>query len=431
LSSPTVSTTLSRIAGESARHPARVFTTLAHHMTVEFLREAFFRVRPHAAPGVDGVTWHAYEENLEGNLGDLHRRLRAGRYHAPPVRRAWIEKEDGRRRPLGIPTLEDKIVQRSVTMLLEAVYEPLFHEFSYGFRPGRSAHQALRILRTQCLSLNISWIVDADVRSYFDNIDHGHLRTFLKRKVNDGVLLRLIGKWLNAGVLEEGQLMRPEAGSPQGGVVSPILANIYLHYVLDEWMVRDVQPRLSGGSFVQRFADDFVTGCTERTDAERIYAVLPKRFARFGLTIHATKSRLIEFRRPDGKAGKGAGTFDFLGFTHYWGKTRKGGWTIKRKTRRVREARALKAIWAWCRDHRHWSLPEQHRCLSRKLQGHYAFYGIRGNYKALEVVYEHADRTWKHWLGRRTRNGYVTWDEYVKKYRQAFPLPTPRIIHAC
>jgi len=417
-----VSTTLSRIAEESARNPGRVFTTLAHHMTVEFLQEAFSRVRPKAAPGVDGVTWQAYEANLSVNLEDLHRRLREGRYHAPPVRRAWIEKEDGRRRPLGIPTLEDKIVQRSVAMLLEAVYEPLFQDFSYGFRPGRSAHQALARLRTQCLNENIQWIVDAD---------HGHLRTFLKRKVNDGVLLRLIGKWLNAGVLEEGKLLRPEAGSPQGGVISPILANVYLHYVLDEWMVRDVQPRLSGRSFVLRFADDYLIGCTEQPDAERIYAVLPKRFARFGLTIHPLKSRLVQFSRPEGKAGKGAGTFDFLGFTHYWGKTRKGGWTIKRKTRRVRVARAFKAIWAWCRDHRHWSIPEQHRRLSAKLRGHYAFYGIRGNYKALEVVYEHADRTWKHWFGRRTRNGYLTWEVYEKMYKAVLPLPRPRIIHAC
>lgn len=392
MSSPTVSTTLSRIAEESARNPGRVFTTLAHHMTMEFLREAFMRVRLEAAPGIDGVTWRVYKLNLSINLEGLHRRLREGRYKAPPVRRAWIEKEDGRRRPLGIPSLEDKIVQRAVAMLLEAVYEPLFYDISYGFRPGRSAHQALSSLRTQCLTLNISWIVDADVSNYFDEIDHGHLRTFLKKKVNDGTLRRLIGKWLNAGVLEEGQLRQPETGSPQGGVISPILANIYLHHVLDEWIVKAVQPRLSGRSFILHFADDFIIGCEEHTDAERVFAVLPKRFSRFGLTIHPAKSRLIQFGKPEGKAGKGTGTFDFLGFTHYWGKTRKGGWTIKRKTRRARMARAHRAIWAWCRDHRHWSIPEQYQRLKAKLQGHYAFYGIRGNYKALEVVYEYVDK---------------------------------------
>jgi len=431
LSPPTVSTSLSRIAEQSARDPDLVFTTLAHHMTVEFLREAFSRVRPNAAPGIDGVTWHAYEWNLSANLEDLHRRLREGRYRAPPVRRAWIDKEDGRRRPLGIPTLEDKIVQRAVVMLLEAVYEPLFREFSYGFRRGRSAHQALAYLRTQCLELGINWIVDADVSSYFDKIDHGHLRTFLKKKVNDGALLRLIGKWLNAGVLDQGCLQRPESGSPQGGVISPILANVYLHYVLDEWITGAVQPHLSGEYFVVRFADDFVIGCAERSDAERVYAVLPKRFARFGLTIHPTKSRLIQFSRPSWRAGKGTGTFDFLGFTHYWGKTRKGGWTIKRKTRRARIQRAHKAIWAWCRDHRHWSVPEQHRCLGAKLQGHYAFYGIRGNYKALQVVYKYVEKAWKHWLGRRTRSGYLTWEVFDTKYRQVFPLPKPRIVHSC
>ena len=281
------------------------------------------------------------------------------------------------------------------------------------------------------MDLNINWIVDADVSGYFDNIDHGHLRAFLQRKVKDGALLRLIGKWLNAGVLDTGCLRRADAGTPQGGVISPILANIYLHHVLDEWLTRDVAPCLRGACFVVRFADDFVIGCVLRSDAERVYAVLPKRFARFGLTIHPTKSRLVQFSRPYWKAGKGTGTFDFLGFTHYWGKTLKGGWTIKRKTRRPRLARAHRAIWAWCRDNRHWSVPEQHRCLCSKLRGHYAYYGIRGNFKALEVVYEYAEKAWKHWLGRRSRNGYLTWAKFEKTYRQVFPLPLPRIVHTC
>lgn len=430
MSPPTVSTILARIAEQSAREPGRVFTTLAHHMTVEFLREAFERVRPKAAPGVDGVTWEAYATNLTTNLEDLYRRLRAGSYCAPPVRRVWIDKEDGRKRPLGIPTLEDKIVQRAAAMLLEAVYEPIFQDCSYGFRPGRSAHQALTYLRTQCLKRGVTRIVDADVSGYFDHIDHGNMRTFLKRKVNDGSLLRLIGKWLNAGVLDEGCLQRPEAGTPQGGVISPILANVYLHHVLDEWITQDVQARLSGECIIVRYADDFVIGCSDANDARRIYAVLPMRFARFGLTIHPTKSRLVPFSRPRGETRRGTGTFDFLGFTHYWGKTRQGGWTIKRKTRRPRMQRAFKAIWAWCRDHRHWSVPEQHRMLSAKLQGHYAYYGIRGNYKALEVVFEFVEKAWKHWLGRRTRDGYISWEEYERRYRQVFVLPKPRIVHA-
>ena len=425
-----MSTTLERIAEQSARNPDLVFTTLAHHMTVEFLREAFTRVRRNAAPGIDGVTWQAYEVNLSANLKALHQRLREGCYRAPAVRRVWINKEDGRRRPIGVPTLEDKIVQRAVAMLLEAVYEPLFKDFSYGSRPGRSPHRALSYLRTQCLDLNINWIVDADISGYFDNIDQRQLRAFLKRKVNDGALLRQIGKWLNAGVLDQGCIQRPETGTPQGGVISPILANIYLHHVLDEWITQDVQPRLRGRCFIVRFVDDFVIGCSLRYDAERIFAVLPKRFGRFGLTIHPTKSRLIQFSRPSRKETKGAGTFDFLGFTHYWGKTRRGGWTIQRRTRRARLNRAHKAIWTWCRDHRHWSVPEQHRCLKSKLQGHYAYFGIRGNYKAMKLVYGYVEKAWKHWLGRRTRNGNLSWQEFNTRYWQVFPLPRPRIVDA-
>lgn len=426
-----MSTKLARIAEQSARNPDMVFTTLAHHLDVDFLREAFSRVRPKAAPGVDGVTWHDYSENLEANLIDLHKRMRENTYRAPPVRRTWIEKEDGSRRPLGIPTLEDKIVQRAVAMLLEAVYEPIFEDCSHGFRRERSAHQALSFLRTQCLALDINWIVDADVSGFFDNIDHGYLRDILKRRINDGAILRFIGKWLNAGVLEEGRLWKAEMGTPQGGVISPLLANIYLHTILDEWFRKEVQPRLGGQSFLVRFADDFVIGCTTREDAERVFAVLPKRFARFGLTIHPEKSKLVQFSRPYWKNGKGTGTFDFLGFNHYWGKTLRGGWTIKRKTRRKRLGRAMKAIWIWCRDSRHWKLPEQHQCLCAKLRGHYAYYGIIGNYKMLEVVFEHAEKAWKHWLGRRSRNGHIMWADFDTKIRKHFPLPKPRIVHAC
>ena len=292
-------------------------------------------------------------------------------------------------------------------------------------------HLDVDFLRTQCLALGVNWVVDADVSGFFDNIDHGHLRDILKRKVNAGAIIRLIGKWLNAGVLEEGRLWTPEMGTPQGGVISPLLANIYLHTILDEWFRQEVQPRLGGECFLVRFADDFVIGCATRTDAERVFDVLPKRFSRFGLTIHPDKSRLVQFSRPCWKKGKCTGTFDFLGFTHYWGKTRKGGWTIKRKTRRNRLQRAMRSIWLWCRDSRHWKLPEQHQCLSAKLRGHYAYYGIRGNYKMLEVVFEYAENAWKYWLGRRSRDAYITWDDFDTKIREFFPLPRPRIVHAC
>jgi RNA-directed DNA polymerase len=361
--SPTVSRKLQRIAEQAQRYPEMVFNNVFHLIDCEFLLEAYRQTRKSSAPGVDQVTAKQYAENLEANLQDLHGRLRDNRYVAPPVERVWIEKEDGKKRPIGKPCFEDKIVQRAVVMILEAIVDHDFYEFSHGFRKGHSQHQALDELREKCRTLNINWRVDADVSGCFDNLDWGHLREFITQRVNDGGILRLIGKWLHAGVLEAGELTHPDKGTPQGGVVSPMVANIFLHQVLDEWFVKDVQPRMKGRCFVIRFADDFIIGCELEADARRVMAVLPKRFNRFSLTIHPEKTVLIEFKRPPSrdKSAGGKGSFDFLGFTHYWAKTRRGYWVIKRKTVRKRLRRFMKEIWTWCRKNRHEPLQEQYR----------------------------------------------------------------------
>jgi group II intron reverse transcriptase/maturase len=408
-----------------------VFTTLAHHIDVEWLGEAYRLTNKSSATGIDGVTAQAYEANLEENLHDLHERLKSGRYTAPPVERVWLDKEDGRKRPIGKPTFEDKLVQRAVVMLLEAVYEPGFYDFSHGFRPGHSPHQALHELREQGRELNINWIVDADVSGFFDEMRHDLLRAFIQRRVNDGGILRLIGKWLKAGVIEAGQLTHAESGSPQGGVISPLLANVFLHYVLDEWYEQEVKPRLKGRSFLVRFADDFIIGCELESDAQRVMAVLPKRFRRYGLTIHPHKTKLVKFGKPaqNDPPEPPNGTFDFLGFTHYWAKTRQGSWVIKRKTAQKRLRRTIKAIWQWSKENCHLPFKEQYRQLGLKLRGHYQYYGLRSNYHQLEAVYQQALQGWWYWLNRRSRQRNLLWDKF-KQILTSFPLPRPRIIHA-
>ena len=284
-SSQTVSTKLRQIAQQAARYPDQTLTTLMHLIDVEFLHEAYHRTSKSGAPGVDGVTAKQYAVELDANLEDLHERMSSGRYQAPPVERVWIAKEDGRQRPIGKPTFEDKVAQRAVTMLLEAVYEGDFRDFSYGFRPRRSAHQALHRLKEQCVKMKVGWIVDADVSGFFDNLDHGLLRDILQRRVNDGGVVRFIGKWLNAGVFEDGALKHTDKGTPQGGVISPMLSNIFLHHVLDDWFVRKLKPRLKGQAFLIRFAADFIVGCTREDDAHRVMAALQERFETYRLTL--------------------------------------------------------------------------------------------------------------------------------------------------
>ena len=429
--SPTVSTKLQWIAEQSVRYPEKVIISLAHLIDVDLLRAAYCLTRKDGAVGVDGVTAGEYAEHLEGNLAGLHARLRSGNYKAPAVKRAWIDKDDGSQRPLGIPAFEDKIAQRAVTMLLSAVYEQEFYDFSWGFRPDRSPHKALKSLREMCYRCNANWILDVDVRGFFDNLDHGLLREIIKRRVNDGGLLRLIGKWLNAGVLDGEQLYHPIKGTPQGGVISPILANIFLHHVLDEWFIKEIKPRMKGRCFLIRFADDFVIGCELEEDARRVMAVLPKRFGRFNLAIHPKKSRLVEFRNPDVRQSSksDSGSFDYLGFTHYWAKSRRGNWVIKRRTARKRLSRAMKLLWRWCHYNRHLRITEQYRTLCSKLRGHYQYYGIRCNMRMLEQVYQLVRRAWRRWLGRRHRSGHISVEKFKTTIEKTFPLPRPRIVH--
>jgi RNA-directed DNA polymerase len=366
---------LQRIAEQAKRDPAMVFHNGFHLIDREFLLAAYRQTRKSSAPGVDQVTATQYADNLDDNLQDLHERLRDNRYVAPPVERVWIEKDDGKQRPIGQPCFEDTIVQRAVVMILEAIFDQDFHAFSHGFRKGHSQHQALHELREQCRKLHINWRVDADVSGFVDNLDWGHLRECSTQRVNDGGILRRIGKWLHAGVLEAGELTHPDKGTPQGGVVSPRVSNIFLHHVLDAWFVREVQPRMQGRCFVTRFADACILGCELEADARRVMAVLPKRFNRFGLTIHPEKTAVIAFKKPPSRApsARGTGTCDFLGLTHYWATTRRGDGVIKRKTVRKRLRRFMRAIWTGCRENRPAPLQEQYGTLCSQLRGYYQY----------------------------------------------------------
>lgn len=432
-----VSTKQQRIAMLARQGAQMAFTSLAHHIDIEWLREAYARTRKDGAVGVDGQTAQEYGANLEVNLQSLLDRAKSGTYFAPPVRRVHIPKGTGNEtRPIGIPTFEDKVLQRAVVMVPESVYEQDFLDCSYGFRPGRSPHQALESLRNQMMEMQGGWIVEVDIRKFFDTLDHSHLRQLLGQRIRDGVLRKLIDKWLKAGVMEAGQLSYAETGSPQGGVISPMLSNVYLHYVLDVWFEQQIKPRTKGRAFLVRFADDFVMGFEREDDARGVLAVLPKRFGKYGLTLHPTKTRLVRFTQPPrqdppegGNDGQGPGTFDLLGFTHYWGRSLKGNWVIKRRTSRSRFSRAVKAIRQWCRQHRHQKVREQHRTLVEKLRGHYAYYGITCNMEALRRYYRQAIETWRKWLSRRSQRAYLSWERFQAMLKR-YPLPLPRIVHS-
>lgn len=432
-SSPqTVSTKQARIAELARQMPDRQLSTLSHHMDLEWLTEAYERTRKSGAPGVDGQTAAQYAQELHSNLQSLLNRAKAGEtYRAPPVRRVYIPKGDGEtKRPIGIPTFEDKVLQRAVVMLLEPIYEQSFRDCSYGFRPGRSAHQALQRLWNGLRELGGGYVLELDIQSYFDTVNHEKLRELLRKRVNDGIVIRLIGKWLNAGVLEEGRLYRSEAGTPQGGVISPLLSNVYLHEVLDVWFEDVVRPRLHGRAFMVRYADDAVLVFKREDDARRVMEVLGDRFAKYGLTLHPEKTRLMKFDRPPhDHQGGGCGSFDFLGFTHHWGRSRLGNWVVVRKTSRQRFGRALKAVGAWLRDHRHDPIRAQHAALSAKLRGHYGYYGITGNGRALRRMSYFVKWRWRYWLDRRSSSRRLTWEKFDRIHRR-FPLPLPKVVHS-
>jgi group II intron reverse transcriptase/maturase len=427
----TVSTKQQRIAELARTHPKMSLTSLNHYLDLEWLRYAYELTRKDGAPGVDGQTATQYEAALEENLRSLLGRIKTGSYVAPPVRRAHIPKADGSPRPLGIPTFEDKVAQRAIVMLLEPIYEQDFLPCSYGFRPGRSAHEALRDLRSFMMENGSRWVLDADLRSYFDTIDHGHLRALLARRVADGVVRRMIDKWLKAGVLEGHQIHRLQSGTPQGGVISPLLANVFLHHVLDEWFATSVSPRLKARHVLVRFCDDFVMAFEDFLDCQRVLRVLGKRMERFGLSLHPDKTRTVDFRfrRPAGQhPATQAMTFDFLGFTHVWGRSRRGKHVIYQTTAKKRFARALRAVHEWCRRNRHRPLLQQCARIRRMMQGHYAYYGITGNHRRLRWYSQRVEVIWRMWLSRRTRGNPITWERFTAILAR-YPLPPARIVH--
>jgi RNA-directed DNA polymerase len=430
----TVSTKVERIAKLARQLPSVALKTLAHHIDIEWLHEAYERTRKDGAVGVDQVTAEEYASKLDENLRSLLDRAKSGdHYRAPPVRRVHIPKGKDSTRPIGIPTFEDKVLQRAVLMVLEAVYEQDFLDCSYGFRPGRSAHDALQALWSALMAMGGGWVLEADIESFFDSVDRTKLREVLSQRIRDGVLIRLIGKWMRAGVMEGGVVHHPESGTPQGGVISPLLANIYLHDALDVWFEREVKPRLRGRATLVRFADDFVMVFETKADAERVKAVLSKRFEKYGLRLHPEKTRLIEFKRPGEDPPDNGGpqprSFDLLGFTHFWGRSRKGKWVVKRKTASDRFSRTLQRISVWCRQNRHLPVSEQHRRLTLKLRGHDAYFGITGNRAALSALRDWVRKIWCKWLARRSWKSRWNWQR-MQQLLELFPLPKARVVHS-
>jgi RNA-directed DNA polymerase len=428
-----VSSALERVRQAAKRGKRLQFTALLHHVyATERLRAAYFALKREAAAGVDGETWRHYGEALGANLQDLSGRLRRGAYRAKPVRRAYIPKADGRQRPLGVPALEDKIVQRAVVEVLNAIYETDFLGFSYGFRPGRSPHQALDALSAGILTRKVNWVLDADIRGFFDTLDHGWLVQFLEHRVGDRRVVRLIQKWLNAGVLEDGKRIRSEVGTVQGGSVSPLLANVYLHYVFDLWVKWWRKTRARGDVIVVRLADDFALGFQDRRDAEQFLAALRERFAKFGLELHSDKTRLIEFGRfaAANRQARGAGkpeTFNFLGFTHSCAKSREGRFTVRRQTMRKRWQAKLKEVKAELRRRWHHPIPEQGAYLRSVVGGHARYYGVPGNGRAISAFRLAVGRLWWRALKRRSQRHNLPWrrmQRYVARW-----LPPARVCH--
>jgi RNA-directed DNA polymerase len=418
---------LLRVAEAAQRNPGRLLS-LAHHIDVAALRRAYHRIRAKAAVGVDGVTKEEYGKDLEQNLRDLHQRLKSMRYRHQVIRRVHIDKGGGKTRPIGISSTEDKIVQDSLRELLEAIYEQDFLDCSYGFRPGRSAHDALQALNGAVYRGEVNVVLEADIVSFFDRIDRTKLKQLLEQRLADKSLMRLIGKCLHVGVLDAGVEISPELGTVQGSTLSPILANVYLHHVLDVWLETEVKPALRGKAILVRYCDDFIIGLERPEEAEHVLTLLSQRLAAFGLELHPEKSRLVSFRRPsdEHKRGKGPGTFDFLGFTHYFRRSRKGRWHMATKTSRSRQRRTITSIYDWCRRHRHQSVPAQHDALRRKLNGHYNYFNVRGNSCAIGRLAFHARRAWYKWLRRRSQRSRLNWDRFNDLLRD-FPLSAPKV----
>ncbi len=427
-----VSSALERVRQAARKDRNARFTALLHHVTVDRPRVAYWAINPKAATGVDGVTWGAYGQDLENNLQDLHARVHRGAYRAKPSRRVYIAKPDGRLRPLGIAAVEDKILQRAVVEVLNAIYEEDFCGFSYGFRPGRSPHDALDALAVGIEKKKVNWILDADIRGFYDAIDHGWMIKFVEHRIADKRVLRLIQKWLNAGVIEDGEWSASEEGAPQGATASPLLANVYLHYVFDLWVQQWRKREAHGDVIIVRFADDIVVGFQHRSDAERFQTDLVQRLARFNLELNAEKTRLVEFGRfaAQNRKRRALGrpeTFAFLGFTHMCGKTRAGRFALQRKTIAKRMAAKLREVNALLKQRRHWPIAEQGQWLGSVVRGHTAYYAVPGNIAAVSAFRKQVTRNWARSLRRRSQRHRVTWERMGRLETRW--LPATRIMH--
>ena len=423
-------TKLTDIANLAKRKPKLRFTALVHHLNVAFLKECYLELKRGKAPGIDGVTLAEYGKNLDENLRGLVERMKAKRYRPQPVRRVYIPKGNGKKRPLGIPSLEDKIVQLGVKKLLEAIYEQDFLAVSYGFRPKRSAHQALAALDRAIGASPTNYIVDMDIERFFDTIDHKWLMEFLGHRIGDPNLLRLIARILKSGVMEDGKYIHTDEGTPQGGNLSPLLANIYLHYVLDLWFEKRVKKQLEGYAELIRYADDFVVCFQKRSEANMFVGMLRARLGKFGLGISEEKSKILKFGRFASEDGKRPGTFDFLGITHYCGKSRKGKFALGRKTSRKKYQRSLKANSQWLRANRDvMKQRELWQILGQKLRGHYQYYGVSGNIRSLRRFHYQTIRLAYKWLNRRSQKRSYNWEQFGR-WVQYNPLPRPRIYHS-
>jgi group II intron reverse transcriptase/maturase len=427
-----VSQALARIRQAARQRKKERFTSLLHHIGIDLLRLAFFELKRNAAPGVDGLTWQDYEADLEGNLGDLHARVQRGAYRALPSRRRYIPKPDGRRRPLAVTALEDKIVQRATAAVLNAIYEEDFLGFSYGFRPKRSQHDALDALAVGIASRKVNYILDADIRSFFDSVDQTWLVRFLEHRISDPRIIRLIRKWLRAGILEEGVVTVSDTGTGQGTVISPLLANVYLHYVFDLWAERWRRREATGDMIVVRYADDLVVGFQRETDARAFWDAMRDRLQEFSLTLHPEKTRLIEFGRfaAVGRETRGLGkpeTFNFLGFTFICGKSRQGKFLLKRKTRHDRMKAKLKEVKGELRRRMHQPIPEQGRWLRQVVTGFFAYHAVPTNSRALQTFRNNVLDLWRRTLRRRSQKDRTTWNR-MSKLADDF-LPKPRILH--
>jgi group II intron reverse transcriptase/maturase len=424
-----VTTAQDRIAELAKRYQGQALTSIHHLMDLKLLCESYWKLDGSKSPGVDGQTKADYGEgdNLARKLEDLLTKVRRKEYRAPPVKRVEIPKgPGGETRPIGIPTTEDKVLQKAFVSLVEPVFEQEFHDFSYGFRPGKSQHQALKELSGK-LVWEGGYVIDLDLRKFFDSIPKGKLQEAFRKRIKDGVLNQLLVGWLNAGIMKNGHWEATNAGTPQGGNVSPLLSNLYLHDVLDSWFVEEVQPRLKGGSGMVRFADDAVLYFEKQEDAEKVLEVLPKRLGKYGLSLHPEKTKLLDFTKPKSK-GERKPTFDFLGFTYYWGETLKGRAIVKLKTARKKLTAKLNDLYDWCKTNRHLPMGEQREILTSKLRGHYQYYGVSHNSRSLSNYYHRVVRIWHKWLNRR--GGKAMSYEKLNRYLRNFPLPRPKIVHA-